>query len=590
VCGIVGHISTLEIELNEIQKACVSLKHRGPDRQNAVKISDHIGLGHTRLSFLDLGEGGKQPMPSEDEKHWISFNGEIYNYLELREELKTNYNFQSNSDTEVLLAAYKKWGMDMLNRLEGMFAFALLDKEANTLFLARDQFGIKPLYYYQDGQNLIFASELKAFNAFGSFEKQLDFSSMCDYFVYRYVPSPKTIWQNTYKVPPAHYLKIDCNTLKTSLTEYWILESESQACDKKTLVQQVDHALSEGIKKHIRADVPVGAFLSGGYDSSTIATYLHRSNYQALTFSLGFEGWQGSEHPYAKQVANVLGLENQQLILNEESIDEVKHLPTVFDEPIADISVVPTYLLSKLAKQSVKATFSGEGADELFVGYHWQKAFYRLNHPKKISEKFKVLFSPPDPIQFYSQAMAMGQFDRKELKKMLHPRLHTFIPEDTAWFYTKHLKTDWSPLKQIQYLDIKCFMGELVLTKIDRASMANSLEVRVPFLNKQLFENVFSVRENCYFKPNQTKHLLRENIKDKLPANILERPKQGFVGPDSYYMQKAWNQKQLANSCLVADKIIQQSYINDLLQKDYDWRLWKILVFEKWYAHWVSQK
>lgn len=590
MCGIVGHISQLGIDLNEIQKACESLKHRGPDEQNAVKISDNISLGHTRLSFLDLGEGGKQPMPSTEEKHWISFNGEIYNYLEVREELKDSYDFQGNSDTEVLLAAYSKWGMDMLNRLEGMFAFALLDKEANTLFLARDQFGIKPLYYYQNNQEFLFASELKAFTAFDAFKKQLDFSSMCDYFVYRYVPSPKTIWQNTYKIPPAHYLKVDCSSLKNTLIEYWTLESENQTCNNEAVVQEVDHALSEGVQKHTRADVPVGAFLSGGYDSSAIVTYLKKAKYSAITFSLGFEGWQGSEHPYAKKVADALGFENEQLILNEESIDEVEHLPTVFDEPIADISVIPTYLLSKMARRAVKATLSGEGADELFVGYHWQKTFYSLNHPKKVSEKLKVLFSPPDPVQFYAQAMAMGQFDANELKKMLHPRLHSFIPEDSDWFYAKHLKTAWSPLKQMQYLDIKCFMGELVLTKIDRASMANSLEVRVPFLNKNLFETIFSYREKCYFKADETKYLLRENIKNSLPPSILNRPKQGFVGPDTYYMQNAWYQKQLANSKLVADEIIQQSYIDALLQETYDWRLWKILVFEKWYAHWVSQK
>jgi asparagine synthase (glutamine-hydrolysing) len=245
-------------------------------------------------------------------------------------------------------------------------------------------------------------------------------------------------------------------------------------------------------------------------------------------------------------------------------------------------------MVSKLARQRVKAVVSGEGADELFGGYTWQHEFFRQNNPFSFWEKIKTKFSKKETVDFYANAMAMGWFDREELQKMLHPDLHKHIPEDVHWFYRQHFDKQLSPLKSIQMMDIKCFMGELVLTKVDRASMANSLEVRVPFLDHELFEYVFSLDEKEYFKSNQTKYLLYENIKKALPKETLDRKKQGFVGPDSYYMDLDWYKNQFKNSKLVALNIVNQSYIDDLLKESYNWKLWKLVIMEKWFEKWVK--
>jgi asparagine synthase (glutamine-hydrolysing) len=243
-------------------------------------------------------------------------------------------------------------------------------------------------------------------------------------------------------------------------------------------------------------------------------------------------------------------------------------------------------MVSQLARKKVKAVLSGEGADEIFGGYTWQHDFFNINYPESIFDKIKNFFSPHDTVDFYAQAMAMGWFDKAELQNMLHPDLHKYIPDDVHWFYRKNLRKDLTPVKSVQYMDMKCFMGELVLTKIDRASMANSLEVRVPFLDHTLIEKLFSCNEQCYFDKNQTKKILYENLKNVLPKEILTRKKQGFVGPDAYYMNIEWYKKQLTNSKLVEHNIIKKEYIDELLKQTYNWKLWKILVMEKWFARW----
>lgn len=591
MCGILGQINLNQsIEKNTFQKMLNTIEHRGPDDEGTFfNAETNLALGHRRLSFLDLSEAGRQPISNENKKITVTFNGEIYNYLELRAILKPYYSFKTNTDTEVLIAAYQKWGIQFIEKLQGMFAFALLDENKNELYLVRDRFGIKPLYYYLKDHHFIFASELKAIMASDIAEKKVDFSAFADYFVYRYIPSPKTIWKDIQKVPPAHFLKTNTKTLKTSITKYWDLESSNKKNIEKELVEQTDKILSNSVKEHIRADVPIGSFLSGGYDSSAMVYYMKKLGYQPATFSIGFDNWEKSEDYFAKIVAKHLKVENESVVANESSLDLVNIMPEVYDEPIADISIVPTYMVSQLAKSKVKAVLSGEGADEIFGGYTWQHDFYNLNYPESFKEKIKAFLKKEDTVQFYANAMAMGWFDKEELKKMLHPNLHKYIPEDVHWFYREHFNKNLSPLKSIQYMDMKCFMGELVLTKIDRASMANSLEVRVPFLDHRLFEKIFSYDEQSYFKKQQTKNLLFENLKDGLPKEILERKKQGFVGPDSYYMNIDWYKNQLKNSTLIKNNIIQQSYLDNLLKETYNWKLWKILVMEKWFAKWVSE-
>lgn len=590
MCGILGWFKTNEA-VNKIafRQMLESLEHRGPDDKGEYfNDSQNRALGHTRLSFLDLSEKGHQPMRDKKNSCIISFNGEIYNYLELKEELAANYVFKTDTDTEVILAAYIFWGLEFVDRLKGMFAIAILDERKDQLILIRDRFGIKPLYYYRGENDFVFASELKAIMLTPEIPQEINYHSFVNYFIYRYVPSPETIWQNVFKIPPANYAIVELSNYKIELFEYWKLESRKLKTTKPELESQINELLENSVKEHVRADVAIGSFLSGGYDSSALVVYMKRLLMNPKTFSIGFDKWEKSEHFFAEKVSNYLKVENEFIIVDENSLETINIMPQVYDEPIADISIIPTYMVSKLARTKVKAVLSGEGADEVFGGYTWQHEYYLKKHPDTISEKLKEFFNPLDLIDFYSEAMSMGKFDGDELKQMLHPNMHAYIPKDVNWFYRKNYKPNWSPLKAIQYLDIKCFMGELVLTKIDRASMANSLEVRVPFLDHKLFEKIFSLNEKLYYDKKQTKLLLFQSIKNDLPQEILKRKKQGFVGPDEYYMNKEWYRRELKDSLLISHKLINPQYVESLLNKSYDWRLWKIVVMEKWYRKWMS--
>lgn len=590
MCGIVGWVTNKKQVDKAVFSAMLStLNHRGPDDGDVFYSNENkIAFGHRRLSFIDLSDAGRQPFHSSDGSVTITFNGEIYNYLELKEQLNEYYPFQTNTDTEVIAAAYLFWGISFIDHLKGMFAIGLHDRKLNKLFLIRDRFGIKPLYYLNTETDIVFASELKAIIQSGISKKEMDVTSFIDYFVYRYIPSPKTIWSDIKKVPPAHYVSFCLATFQTERIEYWTLKSSDLTLKTTDIIKQTNHLLIESVKEHTRSDVAIGAFLSGGYDSSALVAQLKENGESPETFSIGFKNWSNSEDQFATIVSEHLSVQNTAIIADESDLSLLSLMPTVYDEPIADISIIPTFMVSQLARTKVKAVLSGEGADEIFAGYTWQKEFYELSYPTTFLGRLKKIARPPmDTVSFYAQAMAMGRFDQDELRKMLHPSLHQFIPADENWFYRKHFKKDLSPLKAIQYLDMKCFMGELVLTKVDRASMANSLEVRVPFLDHTLFESVFALKEQAYFSRKQTKKLLYEHIKHKLPALILQRKKQGFVGPDAYYMKLEFYRKQFAKSNLVAHNIVNREYIDDLLKEQYSWKLWKLLVMENWFTNWV---
>jgi asparagine synthase (glutamine-hydrolysing) len=593
MCGIIGHLKrSSPVDRVEFALMRDTLMHRGPDDADAQYFEgDHLALGHRRLSFLDLSQAGRQPMCNEDETVWIVLNGEIYNYIELRELLiQKGHIFKTQTDTEVIIHGYEEWGTGFISRLKGMFAFGLLDLKKKDLLLVRDRFGIKPLYYTQFDDQFIFASELKAIVACRDVKREMDMSSFADYFVYRYIPSPKTIWKNISKLAPAHFLHYNYETGTIKEEEYWRLSFDETKPDTN-LAQHVGEMLKASVSIHARSDVPIGSFLSGGYDSSAVVYYLAELGYKPETFSIGFKNWANSEDQYAQLVADTFHVPHTSLIADDASLDLLDIMPDVYDEPIADISILPTWLVSHCAVQKVKAVMSGEGADELFGGYAWQKKFFADDQALTFAEKNFPAFlggKKIDTVAFYAEAMAMGRFDSRELRELLQPAHHTHIAEDTDWFYRRNFDNRLSPLKSIQRMDIKCFMGELVLTKIDRASMANSLEVRVPFLDHELFEKVLSQKETDYFKPAETKHLLFQNIKDHLPAAVLDRSKQGFVGPDSFYMNIDRYQQILDRSALIADGIVRGEYYQRILADRDHWRLWKLAVMETWYAHWIK--
>ncbi len=590
MCGIAGQLKfNGRVEETTIISMTNAIKHRGPDGDGVYVNADAtLALGHRRLSFLDLSTAGKQPMTNEDGTLWVTYNGEIYNYVELKAELvKLGHVFHSHTDTEVIIHGYEQWGSDVLHRLKGMFAFAIWDETKRELFLARDRFGIKPLYYYYEDGNFVFASEIKGIKANSDVKTTLDYTSFADYFVYRYVPSPKSIWKEIKKLPPAHSLVIKSDGSITT-NEYWKIPFAENVINDRDAVEQFDALLLNSVKTHARSDVPVGSFLSCGYDSSAIVYYMSRFGYTPATFSIGFEGWDVSEHIYADMVAQQYNTEHHSLILEAQSLDILEHLVWVYDEPNGDISIIPTYLVSKAASEKRKAVMSGEGSDEFLVGYQWQKdyvpgqeSWYQqmINwlHGKKNNQM----------LDYYACCMAMGRFDNNELRKLLHPDLHQHISHDPEWWYKKLYNSSLPDLKAMQVLDVKHFMGEQVLAKVDRASMANSLEVRVPFLDHEICEFVFSLSPSVYYKKEETKHLLYQNIKNHFPDEIMHRKKQGFVGPDKYYMNYDWYKKHLGQSKLADDKIVNREYIDSLLKEKDHWRLWKIAVMELWYRKWV---
>ncbi len=592
MCGIAGQINFSEPVLERhIFAMNTALKHRGPDGEGVfINPAKTVGLGHRRLSFLDLSEAGKQPMCNEAGSLWITYNGEIYNYLELRVELESyGHKFNSHTDTEVILHGYEQWGIHILSKLKGMFAFGIWDEKSQELFLARDRFGIKPLYYYQNNakSNFVFASEIKGIQANETTHTTLNHSAFSDFFVYRYVPSPGTIWQEVKKLPAAHYLIYKQNGSITTHC-YWNIPFDEQIINDKDAVERFDELLLNSVKVHARSDVPVGSFLSGGYDSSALVYYMSRFGYVPETFSIGFEGWDVSEHLFADMVAKQFGTKHHSLVLETQSLDVLDQLARVYDEPNGDISIIPTYLVSREAAKNVKAVMSGEGSDEFLVGYQWQKD-YRPQE-KTWLQKVAGVFSGRSQqhmLNHYTNFMSMGAFNSAELKKMIHPDLHSHIRSDSYWYYNSLVNPELSDLKAMQVLDVKHFMGEQVLTKVDRASMANSLEVRVPFLDHEICEFIFTLSTNVYYRKEETKHLLYQNIKSHLPKEILQRSKQGFVGPDKYYMNMDWYQKRLRQSKLVADKIINEPYVNLLLSTKDHWRLWKLSVMETWYKQWV---
>ena len=540
------------------------------------------------MSLIDLSDNGNQPLHNEDKTIWMIVNGEIYNYKNLKDQLVLlGHFFYTNTDSEVIIHGYEEWGVDMIGRLKGMFALGIWDDQKKLLVLARDRFGIKPLYYYCDDEQFIFASEIKGIVKNPGIKKNIDYPSFCNYFTYRYIPSPETIWEDIKKLPPAHFILYRNGMI--NIRKYWDIDPHYDRPGKETAIQEVNEYLSNSVKEHLLADVPIGTFLSGGYDSSALVYYQSLLNYPTKTFSLGFENWEKSEHYFARIVANQFNTEHHEEIITKDYFEQIDHLMYYYDEPIADISILPTYIVSKLAAKQVKAVISGEGADEIFAGYTWHEVNRKdLSLKQLLYSVYQNIFLKIDDFsaEKYASAMSMGLFDKFQLKKLIHPDFQKYIPENPFWFYEKHFSKNIENVKRFQYLDIHTFMAELVLTKIDRASMANSLEVRVPFLDHTLVEYMFGLNEVSYISKDHKKLLLYENIKKHLPQSILNRKKQGFVGPDSYYKNISWYKDIITNGKLIENGIISRDYCNQLLRINDQWRLWKIAIMELWYSKW----
>lgn len=615
MCGFTGfwnsssHPSLEQIE-QIIKKMSKTLVHRGPDDNGTwLDIPQGIALAHRRLAILDLSLEAHQPMISHDKRYVIVFNGEIYNYLALKQELKEwGYNFKSTSDTEVMLAAFSRWGIEeSLVKFNGMFAFALWDKCEHQLYLARDPMGEKPLYYGWVGSTLIFASELKAIKAYPEFQGSINRDALGLFLKHNYVPTPYSIYENIYKLPAGSFLKIKDPHLKIKPQYYWSLKSIAEKGLKNPFIgsysdaiKSLDSLLTDAVKIRMIADVPLGAFLSGGIDSSTIVAIMQSQNKQKIkTFSIGFEEDQFNEAKYAKQVANYLGTDHHQLyITSEDALKVIPSLPDIYDEPFADSSQIPTFLLSKLARQQLTVSLSGDGGDELFYGYQryflteniWHKTAWippiiRNNVLSKITwsdklEKLSTVINFTNHQDLYHKIMSSWK-NGSDL----------VLGDITE----KNIFSDSISCKQINdkmmYWDLQNYLTDDILVKVDRASMAVSLESRIPLIDPSLIEFAWRIPLHLKKRNGQSKWLLRQVLSKYVPEELFNRPKQGFAIPLSQWLKnplRDWVEYLLAEEKLQQQgffkpKPIRQKWEEHLSGKrNWQYYLWNILMFQAW--------
>ncbi len=554
MCGIVGiWKKDARVEPGELAELRDSLAHRGPDAADAyIDIGANLGLGHRRLSILDLSAAGSQPMRTPDGRIHIVLNGEIYNFRELRAEAEGwGYRFVSHTDTEVVLAFYERHGIASLERLRGMFALAIWDTRRGVLHLVRDRVGIKPLYYYWDGRTFAFASESRAFQTLPCFDRSLDVSALYDYFTYQYIPSPKSIFARVRKLEAGGRLEFEPSALRLDLRRYWTLpelglEEQSDA----DVTARVDGLLEDAVRSHLVSDVPVGAFLSGGLDSSTVVALASRYISGLSAFTVDFDVRSRSEGEDAAKLAGHLGLDHRIVTMpGEEFARLAEKFAEIYDEPFGDTSGLPTLAVSALARSSVKVALSGDGGDEVFGGY---VPIYRNlicddpGMPLLSGMAGRALYGLPTKLgaRMLQRNLRHGDrvrespvFLRSGQKRLFFSRSllgdHGLGSDyDDTWYFRRDLSTAADPIRQRMLLDFHTWLPEKMLTKVDRASMANSLEVRVPLLDHPLVEYMFSLPTRFHWNAvDGPKWVLRRVLDSHVPPEVTRRPKRGFSIP-----------------------------------------------------------
>ena len=635
MCGIAGFVDLERRagtqELEALGRAmAATLSHRGPDADGVwADAESGVVLGHTRLSIVDLSPAGAQPMLSNCGACVISYNGEIYNAAELRRELEARgRRFRGHSDTEVIVVGAAEWGVEAtVKRLIGMFAFALWDRRSRSLSLVRDRLGIKPLYFGRHDGRVIFASELKAFDALPAFTPELDRDALLEFLRFAYVPAPRSIWRDIRKLEPGHIAVIEAGGRITTQA-FWSLEnivergianplslSDREACDT------LEALLADAVGRRLVADVPLGAFLSGGIDSSTVAAMMRaRSNAPVRTYSIGFSEAAYNEAPQARAVARHLGTEHTELYVSPtEALDVIPKLPSIYDEPFADSSQIPTYLLSKLTRQHVTVALSGDGGDELFAGYtRHQFARLAANLPTGVSSAigrglgaagpalwdrvFRVLPADRRPRHVGDKMMkaatmfgAGGEGGYASLVSAWDaPEKILNGAEASRALFDRPLAERLSdPLQRMQYLDTATYLPDDILTKVDRASMAVALEVRVPLLDHRIVEFVWKLPNRLKLRYGQGKWLLRQVLYRHVPKELVERPKTGFAVPVDRWLRgplRPWAEDLLSVESLSAAGLFNPAPIrarwNEHLEGRRNWvaPLWAVLMFQAWRA------
>jgi len=607
------------------------LKHRGPDDEGRMIFNSRgvsIGLGHNRLSIIDLSSAAKQPMSNEDESIWLTFNGEIYNFRQLRRELEgKGHRFKSHSDSEVIIHLYEEMGPSCLEPLRGMFAFALWDSNLNALFLARDRIGKKPLHYSCYNGGVIFASEIKALLKHPKVSIDIDLNSLNKYLTYEYVPAPATIFKSIKKVEPGHYLIFQNGEMKSY--QYWdipLVDYPIGYRSENEYVEELREILKRAVTSRLVADVPVGVFLSGGVDSGLVTALAARENPQLECFSIGFDDPSFDESLYAKEIAHTLNVRCHVKVFNtDEMLETLYALPDILDEPLADASILPTYLLSKFTAERAKVVLSGDGGDELFAGYQTYQAHRLVTYydslPTFLKNSVKTMASylpvshnnvstdfrikqflkgagVSSEIRFF---VWMGAFIDHEKKGLLSADLkeqlqnHNTYEDIFKYINASKLTKD---LERILYLSMKLYLQDDILVKVDRASMANSLEVRCPLLDHEFVEFVCNLPMHYKLNGFKTKYLLKKAAEGILPPGIANRPKKGFGVPISRWLTGELKDFMLGH--LSEERIKRQGFfnyqyvknlINEHLAKKKDNRklLWTLLVFQIWHERYVER-
>lgn len=637
MCGIAGFIDFRKLSSQKnLQEMTDSLVHRGPDGRGQVLLeleNVQIGLGHRRLAIIDTSENGAQPMQYSELT--VTYNGEIYNFKEVREKLKSlGHSFTTESDTEVLLHAYQEWSEKCLDEFIGMFALVVYDAKHQTVFCARDRTGVKPFFYSIQNGLFLFGSELKALLAHPHFEKRLNKQAVQSFVQYGNIPSPHCIYEDAFKLKPGHFIKIDLTTNSLAIIrpiQYWSAYTSYNSPKWDMSFEEAKKETEKRLKKafdyRMVADVPVGVFLSGGYDSAAVTSLLQKDATQKLkTFTIAVPDIGLNEAQNAKEVATHLGTDHQEMRCTEEdALQLVQELAHFYDEPFADSSALPTMLLSKWVKSEVTVALSADGGDELFAGYN--RYDYLMRHGKKIqnipSPLRKTIAFGMDKIPAHRLPYLKNLYNFPNRYEKLKGLLLDPSPEKMMWslsrqwndkqildlfveplqpladaYSSKQLKPEfYSPLSYMMAIDYETYLPDDIMQKVDRATMSASLEGREPFLDHELFEFVAKLPDQYKYDSGKKKYILKEIVHDYIPASMMDRPKMGFAIPIEKWMQQQL--KPLVEDYLSNDRISQQGLFqtatiqqlrDDFLygKTELGFKVWYILCFQMWYAKYME--
>ncbi len=629
MCGICGWIELqgkTEIARSTalFEPMNAALAHRGPDDRGAVVFDDAV-LGMTRLSIIDV-DGGQQPIANQAENCWIVFNGEIYNFVDLRGDLKRcGHRFRSRSDTEVILHAYEEWGVDCVKRLRGMFAFAIYDsRKCGTarLFLARDRLGKKPLYYHQDAERLIFGSEIKAILANADVRPSVNRAVMPLYLAYGYVPSPLTFFENIRELPPGHILLVDGDSVV--IRRYWSAPRElvsAPRLSESEYLQQVRERFEEAVRLRLTSDVPLGAFLSGGVDSAAVVAVMTKLlGGPVRTFSIGFADEPSfNELPFARMVAQEFGSEHHEFIVQPDTVELLPKLVWHYDQPFADSSALATYWVAQLARAHVKVVLTGDGADELFAGYERfaavRLAEYYRRAPRFVRDAIdRLAGSWPESTAYDDLARRVkrfvgsaalplperylewvGIFKPDALRQLIAGTVEIDPVNHFRGYFTSH--SDADPIAELLAVNISSYLPGDLLVKTDRMTMANSLEARCPFLDHQLLEYAGQIPTALKLKGMTTKYVLKRALEGILPSEIIWRKKHGFGVPIGRWFRAGL--KDFLRDHLLSPTALRRGYFEEQAlrrlvgehirgERDHSHRLWALLTLEIWHRQFID--